>query len=77
MHSYPSDEFAKLGKIEGRFLDECDFDIPKNRGIDSGDESFQILTSPLKVKAVKSRENDKFPGRWRWGKVSAGRGEMK
>ena len=77
MHSYPSGEFAKLTKIEVRFLDECDFDISKERSIDSGDESFQILSSSLKIKAGKSRENNKFPGWWQWGKVIAGRREMK
>ena len=58
MHSYPSGEFTKLGNIEVRFLNECDFNIPKKRSIDSGDESFQILCSPLKIK----EEVHKIPG---------------
>ena len=77
MYSHPSGEFEKLGKIEVRFLDECDFDIPKKGGIDSGNESFQILSSSSKIKAGKSRENNKFHGWWWWGKVIAGRREMK
>jgi len=59
--------------------EECNFDFPEMRSINSGQKAFQVLGDSSKIKADERREVNAFPGRW--GKadvVSAGGGkEMK